>query len=601
MLNKININSERQKLIVYLALIVVTFAVFWNVDQYDFINFDDHIYVTENIHIQSKITLDGIHWAFTTKHDGNYVPLVWLSYMLDYQFFGLKAGSYHLTNLILHILSALLLFLLFNHMTGAIWRSAFVAALFALHPLHVESVAWISERKDVLSAFFWMLALCFYVYYTEKPVIRRYMLVLLSFACALMSKPMVVTLPFVLLLLDYWPLGRWTKKISQNRNNSTVMLIGEKIPFLVLTIIASLMTIGAQNKIGAIMERIPFSVRISNALISYVAYLKKIFWPVDLAVFYPYNLSPSLWEFVISTIILSLITLAVFYYIRKLPFLFVGWFWYFGTLIPVIGLVQAGRQAMADRYTYLPSIGIAFMLAWGIPLLFPPRDIRKKILFPAGMACLVVLALLAWQQCGHWKNSVTLFSHAVQVTKNNALAYELRGAGYLKRGQYQLAIDDFNEAIKLKPNFVGSYYIRGVAYAKLGQYQSAIKDYDQAMRLKADYADAYNNRGVAYNNLGQYQRAIENYNEAIRLKPDYADAHNNRGVAYAKLGRYQLAIEGFNKAIELKSDDSGAYANRGRAYLLKGDNNLGCRDARKACHLGNCEMLEKSQKDGNCR
>ena len=637
MLNKININPDRQKLIVYLVLTVVTFAVFWQVNQYDFVNLDDSLYVTGNFHIQSGITLDGFRWAYSTKHAGFWLPLVWLSFMADYQLFGLNAGGYHLTNLILHMISTLLLFWLFNRMTGTIWRSAFVATLFALHPLHVESVAWITERKDVLSAFFWMFTLCLYVYYTEKPLIRRYLLVLFSFVLALMSKPIVVTLPFVLFLLDYWPLGRWIKDVSPIHNNSTVRLIGEKIPFIVLTVIYSIVTIGAQNKFGAIpsIEQLPFSVRIDNAMISYVAYLRKIFWPVDLAVFYPYEYTFPLWEILFSCFILIVITIVIICAIKKKPFLFVGWFWYLGTLIPVIGLVQSGMQAMADRHTYLPSVGIAIMLAWGFPLLFPRENIRKKILFPVGIAVLAILAVLTWQQCGYWKNSVALFSHAVQVTNDNFLAhnslglalfdegkteeaihyynqalrinpyyteaYSNRGSAYVKLGQYQRAIEDYNDAIRQKQDSARYYYNRGLAYNNLGQYQRAIEDYNQAIRITPDYANAYYNRGSAYVKLDQYQRAIEDYNQVIRITPDYAEAFNNKGTAYVELGQYQCAIEDYNQAIRITPDYAVAYSNRGLAYLLQGNNKLCCLDAQKACALKYCKLLEDAKRRGVCR
>ncbi len=569
MLNKINISPKEQILIVYIVLAAITLAVFWQVNQYDFINLDDNLYVTENRHIQSGITLDGFCWAYSTKHAGFWLPLVWLSFMLDYELYGLHAGGYHLTNRILHILSVLLLFWLFNRMSGAIWRSAFIASLFALHPLHLESVVWITERKDVLSAFFWMLTLCLYVYYTEKPAIKRYLLVLFSFVCALMSKPIVVTLPFVLFLLDYWPLDRWMiKEVPTNRNNSTVMLIGEKIPFIVLTVISSIVTIGAQNTVGAIVsvERFPFSVRIANAMISYVAYLRKFFWPVDLAVFYPYELSLPLGEILISGLILVLITAAVLYYIKKMPFLFVGWFWYLGTLIPVIGLIQASSQAMADRHIYLPSIGIAIMLAWGIPYFFKQDDISKKILFPAAIAVISLIAVLTWQQCGYWKNSITLFKHALHVTKDNYLVHNNLGLTLFIEGKTEEAIYHYNEAIRIKTNYDDAYFNRGIANFKLRQYQLAIEDYNHAIRLQPNFDNAYNNRGAAYGMLGQNSRAIEDFNKAIKLNQDFADAYKNRGITY------------FNQ-----------------------DNKeLGCRDAQKACALGNCELLEGAKGRGYC-
>ena len=421
MLNMININPKKQILIVYIVLTVVTLAVFWQVNRYDFVNYDDGVYVTANSHIQTGITLNGFRWAFSTI-DADYLwhPLIWLSFMLDYRIYGLNAGGYHLTNLILHILSTLLLFWLFNRMTGAIWKSAFVAALFALHPLHVESIAWIAERKDVLSAFFWMLTLCLYVYYTEKPVIQRYLLVLFGFVCALMSKPMVVTLPVIMILLDYWPLGRLQsrktgtnltdvmpvstnkgkkktksrketlkenispyndQKLSETKIAGIIPLwqLREKIPFFVLSAVFSVITLLVYNEPDRII--FPFSARIANAPVSFVTYLEKTFWPHDLAVFYPFSDQLPLWQVFGATLLIFVISSAVIVMVRRLPYLFVGWLWYAITIAPVIGIISSGAHAMADRYHYLPSVGITIMLVWGIPSLIKSEDIRKKILF----------------------------------------------------------------------------------------------------------------------------------------------------------------------------------------------------------------------------
>jgi len=588
MLNKINISPDRQKLIVYLVIIVVTLAVFWQVNHYDFVNFDDQVYVTENTHIQSGITLEGFRWAFSTKDTGLWNPLVWLSLMFDYQLHDLNAGGYHLTNLILHVMSALLLFWLFNRMTGAIWRSAFVAAFFALHPLHVESVAWIAERKDVLSAFFWMLTLCLYVYYTEKPVIRRYLLVLFCFACALMSKPMVITLPIVMILLDYWPLDRLQsdkKKLSETKIAGIIPLwqLKEKITFFILSAFIAFITLYAPNKPS--VKHFPLSSRVANALVSFVTYLEKTFWPHDLAVFYPFPDQIPAWEVLFASLLILVICTAVIVAAKRLPYLFVGWLWYAITILPVIGIIQISSSApyaMADRYHYLPSIGIGIMLAWGIPLLFPREDIRRIILFPVGIIIVTIMSFLSWNQCGYWKDNYELFNHALQVTKDNNLAHNSFGRSLLIKGKIEEAIDHFNEAIRLKPDNILSYYNRGAAYAKSGRHQRATEDYTQAIRLKPDYADAYNNRGLSFGELGQHQLAIENYTEAILLKPDYADAYNNRGIAYGKLGRHHRAIEDYTEAIRLKPDDADAYSNRGIAYDKLGQHQSAIEDYKQS-------------------
>ncbi len=591
--------------LIVIFLIAASFFAFGRIVGNEFVNFDDYAYITENNYIQSGINLESIKWAFSDVFLANWHPLTLLSHALDWSLFGANAAGHHLINLLLHIGSVLLLFLFLNRMTKNLWSSAFVAALFALHPLRVESVAWAAERKDVLSMFFGMASIYAYAYYLESSKLSRYFLCLILFALSLMSKPMLVTLPFVLLLLDYWPLGRWQKVLSaptERHYKIAGRLLWEKAPFVFLTIASSIATFWAQNKGNTVasMEHLRFSVRIANAIISYVSYLRKTFWPVDLSVFYPYEFTFSLWSVLVSFFILIGITIFVIYAFKKTPFLFVGWFWFLGTLIPVIGLVQVGRQAMADRYTYLPSIGIAIMLAWGIPLLVPRADMRKKILFPVCIAVLLILAVLTWQQCGYWKNGIELFSHALRITKNNVLAHNNRGTTYDKLGQHQLAIQDYNAVIRLKPDYAEAYYNRGGANSALGQYQLAIQDYNAAIRMKPDYAGAYNNRGVVYDKLGQHQLAMNDYNTAIRLKPEcaeayynrggaysrlgqqplamndynaairlnpyYAEAYNVRGVAYAGLGQYQIALNDYNEAIRIKPDYAMAYSNRGGAY-----------------------------------
>jgi tetratricopeptide (TPR) repeat protein len=573
MLNKLNINPRKQKLIVYIALTVITLAVFWQVNHYAFINLDDPVYVIENSHIQSGITLDGFRWAFSSTYAEFWHPLTWLSLMFDYQLHGLNAGGYHVTNLILHILSTLLLFWLFNRMTGMMWRSAFVAAFFALHPLHVESVAWIAERKDVLSAFFWMLTLCLYVYYTEKPVMKRYLPVVFCFVLALMSKPMVVTLPVILILLDYWPLERF--ELRKLEGNLTIVVtrkvllksLWEKIPFFVLSAVFSIITIYAQFNPSVKHYQFPLGPRLANAPVSFMTYLEKAFVPNYMAVFYPFSFQLPAWQVWGSVFLILFISVVVIISMRRLPYLFTGWLWYAITLLPVIGIIPVGGFSMADRFTYLPLIGITVMLAWGIPPLIKSEDMRKKILFPASMAFLAILTFLTWQQCGYWKNSIDLFNHTLQVTKHNYLAHIDLGSALFDEGKTEDAIAHYSEAISIMPNIILSYNNRGIAYAKLGQHQRAFEDFNKAISLKSDDADVYINRGFAYTQLGQYQRAIEDFNEAIRLKPDYAKAYNNRALVY------------FNQ----KNIFSG------------------CSNAQKACALGSCKILEDAKGKGLCR
>jgi tetratricopeptide (TPR) repeat protein len=596
--------SKKYKYLIVTFLIVASFIVYAGILDNGFINFDDNEYITDNDHIKSGINPESIKWAFGAVVCSNWHPLTLLSHIIDWSLFGANASGHHLINLLLHIGSVLFLFFFLNRMTKNLWPSAFVAALLALHPLRVESVAWAAERKDVLSMFFGLASIYAYACYVESYKLSRYFLCLILFALSLMSKPMLVTLPFILLLLDYWPLGRWqkvpasvndatvfvnkkagkeknkqrkadsikSKNISAsltNRSSIIYFLLWEKAPLVILTILSSIVTIRAQNKGGAVasMTQMSFPARVANAIVSYVSYLGKIFWPVDLAVFYPYKHSFLFVQIIIYCFVLIGITIVVIYAVKKLPFLFVGWFWYLGTLIPVIGLVQVGIQAMADRYTYLPSIGIAIMLAWGISSLMKSKEIRKKILFPAQMAVIIILAVLTWQQCGYWKNSIELFNHALQVTKDNDLAHNNRGS----------------------------------AYADLGQYQLAIKDFNKAIDLNHKYIKAYNNRGIVYGELGQYQMAIEDFDKAIILKPDYVDAYYNRGTIYGELGQYRQAIENYDKVINLNQDCAAAYNNRGNAYLMQGNYTLGCDDAQKACVLGGCKELEWAKSKGLCR
>ncbi len=621
--------------IIAIFLIVASLVAFGRIVGNGFINYDEELYITKNDHIKSDFNAENIKWAITAVVCSNWHPLTLFSHTLDWSLFKDNAGGHHFVSLLLHIGAVLFLFFFFYKTTKNIWSSAFAAAFFALHPLRVESVAWAAERKDVLSMFLGMASIYAYACYTESFRLSRYFLSLILFALSLMSKPMLVTLPFVLLLIDYWPLKRWPtistpvniqfKNITEHKSRQSITdqdeeekisitshdhssiirhLLWEKAPFIFLTIFSIILTLWAQNKGESIASIgwLPFFTRAANATVSYVSYLGSIFWPFDLTVFYPYEYSIPLWQILISCLIITGTTIFVIYSIRKLPFLFVGWFLYMGTLIPVIGLVQVGRQAMADRYTYLPSIGIAMMLAWGIPFLFSREDIRKKILFPAAIAILAVLSVLTWQQCGNWKNSTHLWNHTLQVTKKNYLAHNNLGLILFDEGKIKEAIDHYNEALRITPDYFEAYGNRGNAYAKIGQYQQAIEDYTMAIRLKPDCAEGYYTRGTAYGKLlGQYKQAIEDFNKAIAFNPDYTKAYNNRGLSYYSLGQYKLAIKDFNEATCLQPDYSDAYNNRGLVYFNQGDTVSGCRDAQKACSLGNCKIWKTAQAKGFCR
>jgi protein O-mannosyl-transferase len=600
--------NKKYTTLIIVLLVIACLAAYGRILGNDFVNYDDDRLITENNNVQTGFNTQSVKWAFTNASLEYWHPLTWLSVMLEWRLFGTNASFYHLVSLLLHIGAALFLFLFLNKATKRLWPSAFVAALFALHPLRVESVAWASEHKDVLSMFFGMATLYAYALYVEKSRLSKYFLCLILFILSIMSKPTLLTLPCVLLLLDYWPFERWRKTEgtidapAKSRAQVIAHLLWEKAPFFLISLLLSVMLIGQLQANASFLplQQFSFLDRMMNAIVSYVLYLGKTLWPVDLACFYPYSFIQR-WQVIGAASVLVAISVAVIFLVKKTPFLAVGWFWYLGALFPVSGLMQAGNQAMADRYTYFPFIGIAIMAAWGIPLLMKPEDTRKKILFPAAIAVLAIMAIFAWQQCGYWKNSINLFSHTLQATKDNALAHENLAAALIDKGNNQEAIEHCNMAIGMNPGRAISYNDRGTAYVRLGQHQLAIEDFNKAISLDPNYFKAYNNRGLVYAMLGQYQPAIKDFTTAIALKQDYFKAYNNRGFVYTSLGQYQPAIEDFNKAINLKKDYTDAYFNRALVYFNQKNIFSGCSNAQKACELGNCKILEAAQAKGYCR
>ena len=620
--------SNNKILLISIFLIVATVIVFWQVNYCDFINYDDHVYVTENGHVQRGLTMDGIRWAFTTYHASNWHPLTWISHMLDVQFFGLKPQWHHLTNLLFHIANTLLLFFVLYRMTNALWQSAFVAALFALHPLHVESVAWVAERKDVVSTFFWMLTMGAYCYYVERPGLRRYLPVVSFFALGLMAKPMLVTLPFILLLLDYWPFLRFEqkqlapviqtkstkpmnpdKRKGKSRKNNPITikeevkadksadspfrwtmirpLLWEKVPLFALAVFSSIITYIAQQKGGAVqsIEAFPLSVRISNALVSYITYIGRMIWPNSLAIYYPYPGLWQLWQVLGAVFILIAVTLAAILMAKRFQYLTVGWLWYVGTLVPVIGLVQVGGQASADRYTYIPLIGLFIMVAWGMPTLLGQWRYCKKALIAFSTLTLLCLSIVTWTQVGYWQNNLTLYDHALKVTDNNCVVYINRGNAYAAIGNQQQAIEDFSRAIEINSKVPSAYFNRGAAYAAIGNQQQAIEDYNRAIEINPKYALAYYNRGNAYAAIGNRQQSIEDYDKAIEINPKYVEAYSNRAASYYLLGNRQQAIENYNRAIEINSEFALAYYNRGNVYAANGNRQQAIEDFTRAIDI----------------
>jgi Flp pilus assembly protein TadD len=573
---------------IYFALAASTLLVFWQVHNFDFTNYDDNHYVSENQHVLNGLTYDGVIWAFTTGYACFWQPITWLSLMLNCQLFGPDPGWFHLVNVFLHLANTLLLFAILKKITGSLWPSAFVAGAFALHPMHVESVAWISERKDVLSTLFWMLTLFAYVSYVKRPAAIRYLVTITIFVIGLMAKPMLITLPFVLLLLDYWPLNRFDSQPAKtsdrqpcklasipDRRRILYQIIIEKIPFLVFAVVFSIITFLTQQASGSIVDikTIPLTDRVGNAFLSYATYMGKMFWPQNLAAHYPFNAvgSVTLWQFMLCALLLLVISIFVIRFGRTKKYLPVGWFWFVGTLIPVIGLVQFTGSSHADRFTYIPYIGLFIMIAWGLPELLSKWAQRKIALGMAAAVVLTAMGIRASAQVGYWSNSITLFSHAIAVTQNNALAYYNLGVAYQNVGRHQDAIEAYQQAIRIKPDYAEAHCNLGGTYGELGRHQDAVEACKQAIRIKPDYAKAYYNLGVACHNLGRHQDAIEAYQQAIRNKPDYAEAYNNLGAAYHSLGRYQDAIKAYKQAIRIKPGYAEAHYNLGDAYLLSGD------------------------------
>jgi tetratricopeptide (TPR) repeat protein len=566
------------------ALCALVLWTFFPAVHGDFVGYDDPDYVTANARVRQGLTWSNVEWAFQSSDLGNWHPLTWLSHMLDCQVFGLEPWGHHLTSVVLHTLNALLAFLVLRQLTGADWRSVAVAALFALHPLRVESVAWIAERKDVLSTFFALLALWMYARYAGKPKIQNpqykvfYGLALSFFLLGLMSKSMVVTLPFVLVLLDYWPLNRF-----QSENLRCLVL--EKIPFLLATIAVSGITLAAQGRSAALMTGLPWQGRVENAAVSYCRYLGKLFAPADLAVFYPYAAHRSVAVVALAFSLLLFISLFAVASRRRYPWLPVGWLWFLGTLVPVIGLVQAGEQSMADRYSYIPSLGIFLIVVWGLDEATRRRPGGRMVLAALFAAAILPSIVLTRRQIAYWRDSEHLFRHAIKVTEKNYVAYSNLGTALDRQGRLDEAAREFREAILAKPGYAEAHKNLGLVLDEQRRFEEAISQFREALRINPDYAQAEDAWGTTLNQLGNLDEAIRHYREATRLRPDYTDAHYNLGLACARSGRVDDAIAEFQQAIRLNPDSADAYNNLGVAFGQKGQLDEAVRQYRRALQL----------------
>jgi tetratricopeptide (TPR) repeat protein len=527
-------------LLISICLVAAIIAIYWPVYRYDFAKYDDDKYVTKNINIQSGINPRFIRWAFTTGYFSYWHPITWISHAIDYQLFKNWGGGHHLTNVFFHIANTLVLFYVLMRMTGAVWPSAFVAAIFALHPLHVESVAWIAERKDVLSTFFWLLTMWAYIRYVENPRLKWYLAAIMLFILGLMSKPMLVTIPFVLLLLDFWPFQR---KI-------TWRLLIEKIPFFICSFVICMVTFLVQksnNAMGA-METLGFKVRVGNAIFSYVAYIAKMLWPSRLAVFYPHPGSElSITAVIICALPLLLISVYSIYSARRYRFLAVGWFWYLGTLVPVIGLVQAGAQAMADTLT-----GLFIIIAWSAKEFVPKWRYRNFTLAFLAIMVLIASALTASRQLRYWKNSIALYEHTLQVTKNNYVILFNYAKSLTEMGRLDEATKMLNECLAITPDSAEVYDGLGCALLFSGRTTEAIEHFKLAIKYKPDFVPAYNNLAVTLYKRGRNEEAIDYLEQALKLNPNNVKARLSLGVICNASKKFDEAIKSLNKVLELE-------------------------------------------------
>jgi Flp pilus assembly protein TadD len=541
---------------IYALLTAAAFAAYWQVLHFGFVNYDDPAYVADNLHVKDGITWDGVAWAFTHSFAGNWFPLTWLSHMLDCQLFGVDAGAHHFTNLAIHALATLLLFAVLRRITQARWPSALVASLFALHPLHVESVAWIAERKDVLSALFWMLTLGAYARYVARPGPARYWWTLLAFCLGLMAKPMVVTLPLVLLLLDYWPFARGVH-------------IREKLPFLALSALASVVTYAVHQKAAAVvsLQALPLGMRVENGFVSYATYIGKMFWPTGLAVFYPYPSGSLAFPALLAGAGIAAVTAAAVWMARRRPYLIVGWLWYLVTLAPVIGLIQAGQQARADRYMYIPMIGLSISLVWGAAELLQlwPRT-RVAVAVSVCAAC----AVATWTQVSYWQDGVALFQRAVDVTADNYVARFNLADALSARGEDTGAARQLEEAVRIRPDSGTAHAELGQLLAKLGRTGEALAQLHAAAVLQPNDANLHYRAGILLGTAGRADQAAVELSEAIRLDPGNADAHRNLGISLAVMDRLPEAAGEFATAVRLKPDDANARFNFGVALANLG-------------------------------
>jgi len=583
--SRITISDEkhlRLTLLIGLLLAAVTLTLYWPVQHFEFVNFDDGLYVTGNRHVQGGLSMEGLTWAFTSFHAGNWHPLTWISHMADFEAYQLNAGGHHWTNVLIHTVSTVLLFLVLSSMTGVLWCSALVAALFAIHPLHVESVAWVSERKDVLSGFFWILTMGAYTHYAKNPSLRRYLLVLVSFGMGLLSKPMLVTLPFVLLLLDYWPLKRlagtrtafdpWVYAGGTAGRAGLLRLIVEKVPLFIVAAAACIVTLIAQREVGALwtLEKMPFEQRIANAFVAYMEYIRKMLWPADLSVLYPHAGMPPAWKTGLAVTLIASLSYVAVRKAREMPFLLVGWLWYLGTLVPVIGIIQVGSQSMADRYTYLPLVGLFLAAAWGAKSLVEKRPLLKPVVIACVIVALAGLPIPSRVHVETWKNSVTLFEQALRMTEVNPLAHHNIGAYYLERNECQKAVPHFLMALEAKKDYPYALSNLGVCTSRGNDPERALRLFDKAIRIEPRFTKARIDRAIYLMRLGRLEEAGMDFLEILKMKPDHEAAHTNLGLIFVQQGKLGDAEAHLREALRVNPRNAEALNNLGLVRMKQG-------------------------------
>ena len=564
-------------------LLLAVALIFGKAVRYDFVNFDDDVLVYENPMVARGLTAQGMGWAFTTNTSNMWYPLTWISYMLDSQIYGPKPWGYHLTNVLLHAATAVILFLVLRRMTGDLWASALVTLLFAIHPLRAEAVAWVGERKSPLSGLFFVSTIAAYVAYARRPFsLARYLTVAGLFTLGLLAKPTLVTLPFVLLLLDYWPLGRISRRTLGR-------LVVEKIPLVLLAVAGSVAAVLSQAGNIATLQNVPIPARIAGALISCAVYFGQFFWPIGLSAFYPRSAIVPAWQVGVACVVLAAVSAAALLLWRKQPAVLVGWLWYLGTLVPVIGLVSIGAHARADRYTYLPQIGlcIAFVwgVRWGVQRVCGDWPSRGWLDGVGGTLLVAGLMACAWQQTSYWQNSEQLWRHALACNADNPLAHNNLALILVNCGQVDAAIAHYRQALEIQPDYVEARNNLGNALADHGQADEAIAQYGQALAIKPDYAEAHNNLGTELAEHGQIEEAIAHFQQALELRPEYAIAHNNLGNALLGRGQVDTAIAHYRKALEIKPDYADACTALGKALIRSGQVDAGTGCYRKALEI----------------